>query len=130
MIQDSDAFRGNYRMGVVKEAYPSNDGKVRSVRVGYKHNNPGAEYTGTKFTYVDRPVRKLIVIIPVDKPLPTNGRRSPSGAGRECFADILITSILSLDNANRHKSSPQHNNIHMNWYYNNTYLNLSWKFRM
>ena len=71
MIQDSDAFRGNYRMGVVKETYPSNDGKVRSVRVGYKHNSPGAEYTGTKFTYIDRPVRKLIVIVPVDEPSPT-----------------------------------------------------------
>ena len=81
MIQDSDAFRGNYRMGIVKEAFPSSDGKVRSVRVGYKNNNSGPDYTGTKFTYIDRPVRKLIVIVPVDESTSTDEELPPVRGG-------------------------------------------------
>ena len=81
MIQDSDAFRGHYRMGIVKEALPSSDGKVRSVRVGYKNNNSDLDYTGSKFTYVDRPVRKLIVIVPVDESTSTEEELPPVVGG-------------------------------------------------
>ena len=66
MIQDSNTFRGNYRMGVVKETFPGLDGKVRTVKVGYKNNDAGPEYNGKQYTYIDRPVHKLIVIVPVD----------------------------------------------------------------
>ena len=51
-------------MGVVTEVYPSSDGKVRRVQVSYKNNTDGVEYNGTKFTRVERPVQRLVVIAP------------------------------------------------------------------
>ena len=81
MIQDSDAFRGNYRMGTINKTFPGVDGKVRSVRVGYKNNDTGPNYTGKNFTYVDRPVRKLIVIVPVDEPTSTDSELPPVRGG-------------------------------------------------
>ena len=57
-------------MGIVKETYPGNDGRVRNVKVGYK-NFPVAEpadvYRGSKFTIVDRPVHRLIVLVAIDE---------------------------------------------------------------
>ena len=51
-------------MGVVTEVYPNSDGKVRRVQVSYKNNTEGVEYKGTKFTKVERPVQRLVVIAP------------------------------------------------------------------
>ena len=35
--------------------------------IGYKNNPDGVKYCGKKFTYVDRPVHKLIIIQAVDE---------------------------------------------------------------
>jgi hypothetical protein len=64
MIQDSNAFRGSYRMGIVQETFPSRDGKVRTVKVAYKNNDEGPDYNGKRYTTVERAVHKLIVIVP------------------------------------------------------------------
>ena len=66
MIQDSNNLRGKYKMGIVTETYPSNDGRVRRVKVSYKNNTEGPNYTGAKFVSVERAVQKLIVIVPND----------------------------------------------------------------
>ena len=58
LIQDSDAFRGKWKKAVVDEATPSDDGKVRHVRVRYRNGD-------TNIT-VDRPVQRLILLVPVD----------------------------------------------------------------
>ena len=56
-------------MAVVKETLPGQDGRVRNVKIGYK-NLPSPEsastYKGTKFTIVDRPVHRLIVLVAAD----------------------------------------------------------------
>ena len=66
MIQDSNMLRGKFRMGIVTGVSPSQDGKIRRVNVSYKNNVEGCTYTGTKFTTVERPVHKLVVIIPAE----------------------------------------------------------------
>ena len=96
MIQDSNTLRGNYRMGIVKETFPSLDGKVRSVKIGYKNNDAGPDYNGKQYTYIERPVQKLIVIVPVDSAsLETTTEHWI--VRRECFVDI-ISEIAVSDN--------------------------------
>ena len=56
LIEDANALRGKWKMGVVSEAIVSEDGKVRKVSVTYKNPNET----------VRRPVQKLIVIVPVE----------------------------------------------------------------
>ena len=67
LIQDTNELRGKYKMGVVTEVHPSQDGKIRKVQVSYKNNASGPDYKGTKFTRVERPVQRLIVIVPNDE---------------------------------------------------------------
>ena len=57
LIEDANALRGKWKMGVVSEALISADGKVRKAYVQYKNPNET----------VQRPVQKLIVIVPVDR---------------------------------------------------------------
>jgi hypothetical protein len=56
LIQDSNAVRGEWKMGIVTQILESRDGRVRNVEVKYRNGN-----TETK---VKRPVQRLIVIVP------------------------------------------------------------------
>ena len=69
MIQGSNSIRGNWRLGKVKESYPSNDGKVRRVTIKYKNlgSDKSQIYDGKNYTFIERPVHKLIVIVPIDE---------------------------------------------------------------
>ena len=64
MIEDSNMLRGQFKMGIVAEVFQSQDGKVRKVKVSYKNNDEGPNYNGKQFVYIERPVHKLIVIVP------------------------------------------------------------------
>ena len=57
LIEDSNALRGKWKMGVIVEAPLSQDGRVRKASIAYK--NPSET--------VLRPVQKLIVIVPNDE---------------------------------------------------------------
>ena len=60
MIEDSNAIRGKWKMGLVTNAKVSEDGKVRRCDITYK--------TPTGITEViERAVQKLIVIVPVSE---------------------------------------------------------------
>ena len=59
MIEDSNALRGVWKMGVVEEAIRSKDEKVRRCKLTYRTS------TGTK-EVIERGVQKLIVIVPVE----------------------------------------------------------------
>ena len=67
LIQDNRTLRGEYKMGIITDIFPSDDGKVRSVEVSYKNMEVGKEYNGVKYTSVIRPVHKLVVIIPAEE---------------------------------------------------------------
>ena len=55
-------IKGKWRMGKVNKADPSpRDGFVRKVNIQYK--NPGAK----SFTTINRPVQRIVVIVPVDE---------------------------------------------------------------
>lgn len=60
LIEDSNALRGVWKMGVVEEAIPSKDNKVRRCKIMYRTS------TGTR-EVIERAVQKLIVITPVNE---------------------------------------------------------------
>ncbi len=67
LIQDSNAVRG--KMGVVTAVHPSDDNKVRRVTVSYKNyrrDEPVEDYSGARFTSIERAVHRLIVLVAVD----------------------------------------------------------------
>ena len=59
MIKDANAIRGQWKMGIVASTSTGSDGRIRNVSVKYK--------IGSKFTYVDRGVQKLVVVLPVEE---------------------------------------------------------------
>ena len=76
LFQDSNLVRGNWKLGRVSQVFPSQDGKVRKVEVRYKNPQPGEptnEYRGKNFATLQRPVQRLVVILPVDADKAKNG---------------------------------------------------------
>ena len=69
IVADRNTLRGEYRLGRVKEVYPSKDGKVRRVSVAYKNFSVGEdvrEYKGAKDVTVTRAVQRLALLVPAD----------------------------------------------------------------
>ena len=67
LIQDSNQFRGTWKIGRVATASAGKDGKVRRVEVEYKNIKPtksAQTYAGGGQVIVERPVQRLIVIVP------------------------------------------------------------------
>ena len=59
LVQDSNAVRGKWKMTLVKEPLPSEDLKVRRVRIAYRTIEGGEQE-------VQRPVQRLILLALVD----------------------------------------------------------------
>ena len=68
MVSDSNVHRGEYRLGIVREVFPSVDGKVRRVRLSYKNFKIGdvSCYSGTPDVTVTRSVQRLALLVPID----------------------------------------------------------------
>ena len=70
LIQDSNQVRGNWKLGKVSEVHPGEDGKVRKVEVQCKNPKPGEpvnKYQGQGYVTVQRPVQRLVVLVPTDE---------------------------------------------------------------
>ena len=60
LIQDSNTVRGEWKLGIVTQTFPSDDGKVRRVEVSYKNFRPDEKldtYNRTNYTSVRRVVQ-------------------------------------------------------------------------
>ena len=69
-IQDGNAVRGEWKLGIVTNTFPSDDGKIRRVEVSYKNFRPEEKldtYNGTNYTSVERSVQRLIVLVAADE---------------------------------------------------------------
>ena len=66
LVQDSNAVRGDWRVAKISKIYPSDDGKVRKVTLSYRQIDGSKDYSGGSWVNIDRPVQKLVVILPVD----------------------------------------------------------------
>ena len=70
LIQDSNQVRGKWKLGRVVTANPGKDGKVRKVEIQHKNpvlNEKVQIYKGRGYVTVERPVQRLVVIVPVDE---------------------------------------------------------------
>ena len=59
MIQDSNAIRGKWKLGVITRVLESKDGRARNVEVRYKNNQTEV--------LVRRPVQRLIIVVPSEE---------------------------------------------------------------
>ena len=69
LIQDSNLVRGQWRLGIVSNTFPGCDGKVRKVEVQYKNpkqGEPVTKYQGRGYVTIERPVHRLVLLIPKD----------------------------------------------------------------
>ncbi|CAB4043171.1 Hypothetical predicted protein [Paramuricea clavata] len=70
IIADRNTLRGDYRLGIVQEVFPSQDGKVRRVNVMYKNFQIGEKvqkYKGhNEAVIVSRSAQRLSLLVPVD----------------------------------------------------------------
>ena len=75
LLRESNQLRGEYKLAKVTEANPSEDGKVRRIKLAYKNlQNTGANISKakddlkkhTKFSETERCVQNIVVIVPVD----------------------------------------------------------------
>ena len=70
LIADSNAVRGQWKIARVSKTFPGKDGKVRNVELQYKNGRkrePLKTYKGQGYVTIDRPVHKLVVIVPVEE---------------------------------------------------------------
>ena len=69
LIQDFNLVRGQWRLGIVSNTFPGSDGKVRKVEVQYKNpkqGDPVTKYQGRGYVTIERPVHRLVLLIPKD----------------------------------------------------------------
>lgn len=67
LIQDKDAVKGQWKLAQVKSVEPIRDGKVRDVKIRYKIQKLGKEYTGQEDVSVSRSVHRLVVLLPIEE---------------------------------------------------------------
>ena len=65
LIQDHNIMKGVWKRGIVTEATPGSDGRVRDVTVRYA--NVSRSEINSKITSVKRSVHKLMVLMPVEE---------------------------------------------------------------
>ena len=69
IVADKNTLRGEYRLALVRDVFPGEDGRVRKVTVQYKSHCTGEkvhEYRGARETVVSRAVQRLALLVPVD----------------------------------------------------------------
>ena len=70
LVHDPNAFRGMWKLGIIRSVVVSSDGKVRKATVGYKNipkDKDITAYNGVKYTEIERPVQWLVVIQAADE---------------------------------------------------------------
>ena len=66
-MADKNKLRGDYRLALVKEVFPGEDGKVRKVAIQYKSYRTGErahDYRDARVTVVSRAVHHLALLVP------------------------------------------------------------------
>ena len=66
LIQDSEVFRGEWRMGKVIKAIEGTDGIVRNCEVQYKVKGEDDKVNKRPRTIL-RPVQRLVIVVAVDE---------------------------------------------------------------
>ena len=70
LVADSNVVRGEWKLARVNETFPGKDGQVRKVTLKYKNPRPREpirQYKGHGFVTIDRPVHKLVVLVPIEE---------------------------------------------------------------
>ena len=70
LVADSNVVRGEWKLARVSETFPGKDGQVRKVTLKYKNPRPREpirQYKGHGFVTIERPVHKLVVLVPTEE---------------------------------------------------------------
>ena len=69
IMADKNTLRGDYRLALVKEVFPGEDGKVRRVAIQHKSYRTGErahDYRGARVTVVSRAAHRLALLVPAE----------------------------------------------------------------
>jgi hypothetical protein len=80
LMSDSNSLKGDYKLAVVREVFPSVDGLVRKVALAYKNFKIGEkvyDYAGSPDVTVTRSVQRLSLLVPVNETI-SNDQESTS----------------------------------------------------
>ena len=67
LVQDKNALKGVWKLAqIIKTSYGS-DNMVRNVTLRYKITKSDSKYTGQPDSYMDRSVRSLVIILPIEE---------------------------------------------------------------
>ena len=67
LVQDKNALKGVWKLAqIIKTSYGS-DNMVRNVTLRYKITKSDSNYTGQPDSYMDRSVRSLVIILPIEE---------------------------------------------------------------
>ena len=67
LVQDTNSFKGKWKLAEVHTAEPGKDGKVRDVVLRYKNQEDSPKYTGSKDIHINRSVHRLAFIILIEE---------------------------------------------------------------
>ena len=67
LIQDKNALKGVWKLAQVVKTYYGSDHMVRNVTLRYKLNKSGPNYIGQSDSLVDRSVRSLVIVLPIEE---------------------------------------------------------------
>ena len=67
IVQDKNAFKGVWKLAQVSKVYHGSDKLVRNVTLRYKINKNDPNYVGQPDSFIDRSVRSLVIILPVEE---------------------------------------------------------------
>ena len=66
LVKENNVVQDTYRLAVVKEVFPGEDGKVRRVTVKYKNVDASTALEKLKFRETERSIHNIAVIVPAD----------------------------------------------------------------
>ena len=67
LVQDKNALKGVWKLAQVAKTHYGSDNMVRNVTLRYKLNKNGSNYVGQSDSFIDRSVRSLVIILPIEE---------------------------------------------------------------
>ena len=67
LVQDKNALKGVWKLAQIIKTFRGSDDKIRNVTVRYKVTKAGHKYVGQPDSLMNRSVRSLVIILPIEE---------------------------------------------------------------